>query len=53
MEAGVPERIIMEILGHSTVAMTRAYQHGSDAAKREALEKIAKRFDLQIAQGDL
>jgi integrase len=53
MEAGVPERVVMEILGHSTVAMTRAYQHGSDAAKREALEKVANRFGLQTTQRKL
>jgi site-specific recombinase XerD len=43
LAAGVPDRVVMEILGHSTLAMTQRYSHVlgpmlADAASRlEAL----------------
>lgn len=44
-EAGVPEAVTMEIVGHSTRAVTRSYRsRGNKKAIREAMEKMSAMF---------
>ena len=44
-EAGVPEAVTMEIIGHSTRAVTRSYRsRGNKKANREAMEKMSAMF---------
>lgn len=43
--AGVPEDLIVEIVGHSTRAMSRAYKSSNTARKREALELFGALFN--------
>jgi len=38
-EAGVNIIVIAEILGHSSLTMTKRYTHATDAAKREAMQR--------------
>ena len=41
---GVPPRVTMEILGHSTIATTMdVYTHVGDEAKRDAMAKLDAR----------
>lgn len=41
LEAGVPDTIIAEILGHSNVKVTRDhYLHGDDAMRRDAMARL-------------
>lgn len=42
MEAGVDVKIIGEIVGHGSVAVTRGYQHVSSAAAAEAMGKLGR-----------
>lgn len=43
MEAGVPEKVIAEILGHSQVIITREkYMHGDSAIHRAAMDSLNK-----------
>jgi integrase len=45
LEAGIPAKIVSEILGHSTVAITLdLYSHVSVDTKREAIEKMANLY---------
>jgi integrase len=38
---GVPARVVMEALGHSTIALTMStYSHVFDAARRDAAERV-------------
>lgn len=46
MELGVDAKIIGEIVGHQSEAVTRRYQHVSSAAAREAMDKIGSHFAL-------
>ncbi|HEY9285899.1 MAG TPA: site-specific integrase [Pyrinomonadaceae bacterium] len=39
-EAGYSEATIAELMGHSSVATTRRYTHGTERAKREAVEAV-------------
>jgi integrase len=39
-DAGVPDRVVAEILGHTTVQMTHGYQAGNVAAKVEAMKAL-------------
>ena len=39
-EAGVDEPTLMDMVGHGSPAMTRIYNHISDAKKKEAVEKL-------------
>lgn len=39
-DAGVPDRVVAEILGHSQVLMTHRYQGGNRAAKVEAMKAL-------------
>ena len=42
MEQGVPDKIIAELAGHANPAITRRlYQHGTEVAHREAMERLA------------
>ena len=38
--AGVPNRVVMEMLGHTNIAMTSRYQHVADALQREAASHL-------------
>jgi len=40
-EAGVPDAVIMQIVGHASVIMTRAYQRPTLTFAREAMDKLA------------
>lgn len=43
--AGVPEHLIMKIVGHSTVTMTRAYRTRTDMDRlRSAMEQFSQQF---------
>ena len=44
MELGVDAKIIGEIVGHASEAVTRGYQHVSSAAAREAMDKLGTHF---------
>ncbi len=46
MEAGVPEVVIIAILGHSSIVTSRGYMHANQSAAREAMETIAARLEL-------
>lgn len=41
-EAGVHAVVIAEILGHSSLSMTKRYTHATDQAKRDALRKLGE-----------
>lgn len=46
LAAGVPERVVMEILGHSTLAMVKCYQHvlpGLTVAAAERMDRVMGR----------
>ncbi len=46
LAAGVPERVVMEILGHSTLAMAKRYQHvlpGLTIAAAERMDRVMGR----------
>ncbi len=46
LAAGVPERVVMEILGHSTLAMVKRYQHvlpGLTVAAAERMDRVMGR----------
>ncbi len=38
--AGVPEAVARDIIGHESAAISRNYTHVDDAAKRSALAKL-------------
>jgi integrase len=42
-EAGFSEVTIAELMGHTSVATTRRYTHGTEAAKRNAVEAASLR----------
>jgi integrase len=44
VNAGFPDRIVADILGHKSTATTRKYTHPSMEAKREALKAITSGF---------
>lgn len=41
-EAGVPDRVIQQILGHSTVLMTEHYAHLGDSETAQAMESLGR-----------
>src|SRR6266542_6474498 len=46
LAGGVPERVVMEILGHSTLAMVKRYQHvlpGLTVAAAERMDRVMGR----------
>lgn len=46
MELNVPETVRIAIMGHSSIAVTRGYEHADTTMKREALERVAERLQL-------
>jgi ketosteroid isomerase-like protein len=42
-EAGVPDRVIMDIAGHVSARMLRRYSHIQLEAKRDAIEALSRR----------
>lgn len=46
MELGVPESVRLAIMGHSSIATTRGYEHVDTAQSRAALERVAERLGL-------
>jgi len=44
LEANVPEKTIMELMGHSTFAVTRGYQHVSQELALAAMEGMAAKL---------
>lgn len=46
LEMGVPESVRIAIMGHSTIASTKAYEYIDIAEMRRALEKVAGRLEL-------
>lgn len=51
MEAGVSDVVTTAILGHSSITVSRGYQHAADRHTRQAMEAISARFGL-IGSGD-
>lgn len=45
-DLGVDESIRVQIMGHSSITVTRGYQGASTALAREALERVAERLGL-------
>jgi len=41
LEAGIPEGVVREVVGHVDPAMTRHYSHPRLAAKRAAVEALS------------
>lgn len=46
MELGVPETVIIAILGHSSIVVSRGYMHRGTEQAREALAQVAARLGL-------
>ncbi len=46
LEAGVDPQVVIAIMGHSNILVTRVYQHVGDAPARAALEQVASRLGL-------
>lgn len=46
LELGVDPKVIVAIMGHSSITTTRGYQHVKTAQAREALEQVAERLGL-------
>lgn len=46
MEGKVPESVRIAIMGHSSIAVTRGYEHVDQAQARKALEQVAERLQL-------
>jgi integrase len=46
MEQGVPDKVVAELAGHANPAITRRiYQHGTEAAHRDAMSRLAGQLD--------
>ena len=53
LAAGVPERVVTEILGHSTLAMVKRYQHvlpGLTVAAAERMDRVMGRGPDRVAR---
>lgn len=48
LELGVDQKVIEAIMGHSSIVVTRGYQHVSQTMTRRAMEDMAARIGLQI-----
>lgn len=46
MELGVPESVRIAIMGHSSIAVTRGYEHVDVSQARAALEQVGARLSL-------
>jgi integrase len=42
MAAGVPDRVVMEILGHGSLAVTSRYEHVMSTMLSDAAERLAR-----------
>lgn len=51
LEAGVDAKVIQQIVGHSTVVMTRGYQHVDLELARRALDTLADTIKLELPSG--
>jgi mRNA-degrading endonuclease toxin of MazEF toxin-antitoxin module len=49
LEAGVSEAVIIAIMGHSSIAVTRGYQHVSQTLARKAMDDVAAKLGLTAA----
>jgi integrase len=47
IEAGVPNTVIIAIIGHSTIVSTQAYLHASQESARAAMAQVAARLQLE------
>jgi integrase len=45
---GVPDRVVMDILGHSQLSMTMRYSHVVDAMKKDAAERMEAVFARSV-----
>jgi site-specific recombinase XerD len=45
---GVPPRVIMEIMGHSSLAMTTKYQHVMEGMLDDAADRLANIFPAAV-----
>ena len=50
--AGVPEQVIVQLVGHSTVSMTRAYASRDVVRLRQAMEQFGAQFTLRDGGGE-
>ena len=46
LAAGVDQHVVTSILGHSSIAVTRGYQHVNHEMKRDAMASIAQRLAI-------
>lgn len=46
LEAGVSETVRIALLGHSSIAVTRGYEHVSQTLARQAMDEVAARLGL-------
>lgn len=53
LELGVDHQVIVAIMGHSSIEVTRGYQHASTALARRALEQVAARLGITNATDPL
>ena len=44
LAAGVPDRVVMEILGHSSITMTTRYEHIMSTMLADAAERLSAIF---------
>ena len=53
-EAGFPESVIAELMGHSSVSTTRRYTHGTERSKRAAVEaaRVCPQADCHKSAAD-
>jgi integrase len=49
LAAGVPDRVVQEILGHGSAAMTRHYQHVTSSMLSDAGTRLAAYFETGVA----
>lgn len=47
LAAGVDQHVVTSILGHSSIAVTRGYQHVNQEMKREAMQAIAAQLAIE------
>lgn len=52
LELGVDPKVVQQLLGHSSVAVSQGYQHVSLALQREALGDLGRRLELPEADAD-
>lgn len=53
LAAGIRDQVVQQIMGHSSVAMTRHYQHASPESVRAALEASAESLGLALGESEL